>query len=283
MAIRWPGLRPDTYTEAIAHPFDPTAPEPDVPPITPIERDAAACEREIVAARGLFVDRWTQAENWTHRATVKGEGAVSLTGVKHRCWIVETNPFEGVHSTLWIDQATSLVLREKYKDAPAKKHVTRNWILADIEKPPDPKLFVFHGPSWLTKRSEPGKILVGQPAPDFTFKNAEGQETSLRALKGNIVVLYFWATWTNDAAKRMKDASDWWHMYRRSSVTVVGISYQGERESKKDVERFLSRNGIEFPNHMDASLDVHKAYMADVLPIFRDQLDHWESGALGIP
>jgi peroxiredoxin len=287
-----------TYTETIAQPYDPTAREPDVPPITPIERDSDACEHEIVAARELFVDRWTQAADWAPRATWKGEGSVSLTGVKHRCWIVDTNPFDGVHATLWIDQTTFLVLREKYRDEPNKKHVRREWILAEIAKPPDPKLFVFHGPSWLIKLSEPGEILVGKPAPDFTFKNAEGKETSLRALKGNIVVLYFWATSTRDAAKRMKDASDWWHMYRRSGVTVLGVRYQGKHESKKDVEQFLSKNAIEFPNYMDTSRNVHKAYMADVLPtvvivdaeglIYQylrndDRLDHWESGALGIP
>jgi cytochrome oxidase Cu insertion factor (SCO1/SenC/PrrC family) len=35
----------------------------------------------------------------------------------------------------------------------------------------------------------------GQPAPPFTLPALDGQRVSLAELKGQVVLLYFWATW----------------------------------------------------------------------------------------
>lgn len=35
----------------------------------------------------------------------------------------------------------------------------------------------------------------GQPAPLFTLPALDGQRVSLAELKGQVVLLYFWATW----------------------------------------------------------------------------------------
>ncbi len=38
-------------------------------------------------------------------------------------------------------------------------------------------------------------LLDGQPAPAFTLADLGGKSVSLADLKGQVVLLYFWATW----------------------------------------------------------------------------------------
>jgi len=37
--------------------------------------------------------------------------------------------------------------------------------------------------------------IIGQPAPDFTLQDLEGNPVSLSDFKGKPVILNFWATW----------------------------------------------------------------------------------------
>jgi len=39
------------------------------------------------------------------------------------------------------------------------------------------------------------KITVGQPAPDFALRTIDGKIVSLTDLRGQVIVLNFWATW----------------------------------------------------------------------------------------
>ena len=93
-----------------------------------------------------------------------------------------------------------------------------------------------------------GSPLVGRSAPDFTLRPLDGGEpVTLASLRGQPVVLNFWATWCVpcfeehpvlvSTARRLGDR-----------VRFVGVIYE---DSEEQVKTFLARQGASYPSLMD--------------------------------
>ena len=44
-------------------------------------------------------------------------------------------------------------------------------------------------------------LSIGETAPDFTLKDLEGKDVSLKDFKGKVVFINFWATWCSPCKK----------------------------------------------------------------------------------
>jgi cytochrome c biogenesis protein CcmG/thiol:disulfide interchange protein DsbE len=90
--------------------------------------------------------------------------------------------------------------------------------------------------------------LPGKAAPDFTIMAQDGVPISMRDLKGRGAVLNFWASWCvpcqDEAALLARIAKE----YEPKSVAFVGIS---EWDTESDIQRFVSRYGVEYRNGVD--------------------------------
>jgi cytochrome c biogenesis protein CcmG/thiol:disulfide interchange protein DsbE len=91
--------------------------------------------------------------------------------------------------------------------------------------------------------------LIGREAPPFTLPLFDGGTLRLADLRGNVVVLTFWASWCYPAcwneAPRLQAV---WEQYRGQGVMLVGVNYQ-DREA--DARAFIERFGKTFPSGPD--------------------------------
>lgn len=72
---------------------------------------------------------------------------------------------------------------------------------------------------------------VGTKAPNFDLQTADGRHITLESLRGNYVVLDFWASWCPDCRKEIPAVKSLFDKYKDRNVTFVGISFDQDKEA----------------------------------------------------
>ncbi len=102
----------------------------------------------------------------------------------------------------------------------------------------------------------PAPAEVGQPAPDFSLKNLEGETISLDQFRGKVVFLNFWATWCVPCREEMPLLQQFARENDGSAV-VLGINLD---EPAGQVASFTTDAGITFPILLDTGSEVVTRY-----------------------
>lgn len=95
---------------------------------------------------------------------------------------------------------------------------------------------------------------VNSPAPDFTLKDLDGQTISLKALKGKVVFLNFWATNCPPCIAEIPDLNSLSREYKSSGLVVLGVSID---PTEKPVREMVKKLKVEYPVMMDSSRDIY--------------------------
>ena len=110
-------------------------------------------------------------------------------------------------------------------------------------------------------RTDPRDIpspLVGKPASAFKLTAFDGKPVALEALRGQVVIVNFWASWCYPACyEEAPSLERAWKTYKDRGLMVVGVNYQDKDEPAK---RFLTQFGHTFPNAPDPGSRVSVDY-----------------------
>ncbi len=104
----------------------------------------------------------------------------------------------------------------------------------------------------------------GTAAPDIRVETLAGEPVSLRDLRGQVVLVNFWATWCPPCRYEMPGFQRTYEAYRDRGFTIVGLSV--DRTGRRAVEEFLDEHGITYPVAM-ATAEATRAFGAgNLLP-----------------
>lgn len=101
------------------------------------------------------------------------------------------------------------------------------------------------------------------PAPDFTLPSLSGSNVRLNELKGDVILLNFWASWCGPCRTEMPLLDKLHNKYKAIGFTVLGVNVEENSEAAKG---FLKENTVSFPILWDAKNEVSKKYSVAAMP-----------------
>ncbi len=90
------------------------------------------------------------------------------------------------------------------------------------------------------------KVKAGDAAPDFKLTDFAGKEWTLGSLKGQVVLLDFWALWCGPCKRAMPAIQKIHEDYKSKGVTVLGVN-TWERDAD-GAKKFLETKGFTYPS-----------------------------------
>ena len=105
----------------------------------------------------------------------------------------------------------------------------------------------------------------GEPetAPDFTVETFEGETLRLSDLRGQVVVLNFWASWCPPCRWEMPFFETISQEYKERDVVFLGIAMS---DTMKDAGDFADAAGVTYPLALDTTNEIARDYEVLGLP-----------------
>lgn len=102
--------------------------------------------------------------------------------------------------------------------------------------------------------------MISEKAPLFTLKNLRGEEVSLAALKGKVVILDFWATWCGPCKSSFPAMQKAANKYKSNkNVAFLFIdTWENAKDPQPAVKKFIDERGYDFNVLFDLKDPVSK-------------------------
>ncbi len=107
-----------------------------------------------------------------------------------------------------------------------------------------------------------GQTLSGK-ATDFTLKSRSGKNIKLSELRGQVVMINFWASWCGPCRQEMPLLEGLYKKYQALGFTLLGVNVEQELSKANAYLRDIS---VSFPILYDTKNTVSKAYNISAMP-----------------
>jgi len=105
---------------------------------------------------------------------------------------------------------------------------------------------------------------VGKPAQDFALKSLDGKNIRLSELRGEVVLVNFWATWCGPCREEMPLLNQVYQSYHAVGLEMLGVNIDDDANSASNMAKTL---GVKFPVLFDASKSVSRQYEVSTMPM----------------
>ncbi len=128
--------------------------------------------------------------------------------------------------------------------------------------------------------------LQGRKAPEFSlplFDQFDQAEIALADLRGQVVVVNFWASWCVECYKEAELLEQAWQDYKNRGVMFIGVDYL---DTDTAGLAYMEKYGITYPSGPDIGDKISRAYAITGVPetFFIDQagnIVHVQIGPIG--
>lgn len=104
---------------------------------------------------------------------------------------------------------------------------------------------------------------VGSKAPDFTLKSTTGKNVRLAELRGDVVMINFWATWCGPCRQEMPHLDKIHKKYKDLGFQLLGVNVEADTSG---MNKYLKDVPVGFTILNDGANSVAKLYGVDGMP-----------------
>src|SRR5262245_8071593 len=195
------------------------------------------------------------------------------------CVVVEVllegqDPDERRMRTYWIDLQRHLVVKvvqlDKLSGDPAnavETEIATTFTRADIDPSIPDSSFTFKPPEDAKevasfRAPRPAAVEIGSEAGDFQLKDLEGREVQLKNLKGNVVLLNFWASWCGPCRLEMPVVERLHQQFHGKGLRVFGVN----DEDVDTIRDYVAEHEYTFPTLVDSEQQAMNLYQVRGIP-----------------
>jgi cytochrome c biogenesis protein CcmG, thiol:disulfide interchange protein DsbE len=95
------------------------------------------------------------------------------------------------------------------------------------------------------------------PALDFTLTTLDGQDVRLSDLRGQVVVINFWASWCVPCRDEAPALQAVWERYRDRGVVLLGVAWT---DTERNARAFIDEFSQNYPNGLDLGTRIGELY-----------------------
>jgi len=104
--------------------------------------------------------------------------------------------------------------------------------------------------------------LLGRPAPPLELATLDGGRVSLPALRGQVILLDFWATWCAPCRAALPQLVRWQQQLGPKGLTIVGVT----EEDPATVKPFALQHQMTYTIALDPPQDAWRSFLVTGLP-----------------
>ncbi len=115
---------------------------------------------------------------------------------------------------------------------------------------------------WGLVRARGGPVSSGA-APDFTLSTFDGETVRLKDLRGQVVIVNFWASWCPPCREEAAYLEKTWREYTGRGVVFLGVDWV---DTEPEALAYIAEFSITYPNGPDLGTRIAQAYRIRGVP-----------------
>jgi peroxiredoxin len=113
---------------------------------------------------------------------------------------------------------------------------------------------------------DPTEVAKRTPIQDFTLTDASGGQKKLSEMKGEVIILSFWASWCTPCLVELPTFAEIQKKFRDRGLRVVAVNVDEGDEGKNFARDFWAKRQFPFPTYFDTQKNLAQQFEVDMLP-----------------